>query len=273
MLKIITDSSSNISQDEAKELGITVMPMSISFGTEQFKDGTTIFAEDFYEKLTTTKEFPHTSQLSEHEFEEAFEKASADGDEVLVMLITSALSGTYNLAEKVSQKFPKVHVYDSHSTTAILKVMVLEAVKNRDKSVEEVITILNNLRPRIKLFAALDTLEYLSKGGRLSRSTAIIGNLLKIKPIITHDECSNVKLISKAIGFNLAIKHLADRVNVKTVDLSYPIYYLYTKDDTNCNSMIAKLKLSGGEKMNICPVIGAHIGPGAAGIVYVEKQN
>jgi DegV family protein with EDD domain len=189
------------------------------------------------------------------------------------MPITAALSGTYARAKKVAEElaYKNLYVYETGATTAILKVMVLEAVKNKDKSVEEVVKILDELRPKIKLFAALDTLEYLQKGGRLSQGVALIGNLLKIKPIITHDEKSNVKLISKQLGMNHAIKNLAEKVDVNKIDLNYPVYLLYTMDDTNCDGMVAKLKINFGEKVNICPVIGAHIGPKAAGIVYVEK--
>jgi DegV family protein with EDD domain len=134
-----------------------------------------------------------------------------------------------------------------------------------------VIKILDDLRPRIKLFAALDTLEYLQKGGRLSSGVALIGNILKIKPIITHDERSNVKMVAKHIGMPLALRALADKVNVKKIDTSKPVYLLYTMDDKNCDAMVSKLKIDFGEKINICSVIGAHIGPCAAGIVYVEK--
>jgi DegV family protein with EDD domain len=274
MIKIITDSSSNISQEEAKKLGITVMPMTVMFGGEEYKDGVDITTDAFYQKLVSTNEFPHTSQLSETEFLDVFKKECESGDEVLVMTITAALSGTYALAERVAREsgYKNLHVYETGATTAILRVMVLEAVANRDKSVDEVIAILNELRPRVKLFAALDTLAYLQKGGRLSSGTALIGNLLKIKPIITHDEKSNVKLVGKAIGFHLGIKILAEKIDVKKIDYTKPVYMIYTMDDTNCNSLAAKLKLESYEKLNICPVIGAHIGPKAAGIVYVEKK-
>lgn len=273
MLKIITDSSSNISQEEAAQLGVTVLPMTVIFGDEQFKDGVTLSTENFYDKLTKGGVFPHTSQLCEVDLIEAFKKECAGGDEVLVMLIASSLSGTYSLAEKLAREsgLKNLRVYETGATTAILKILVLEALKHREKTAEEVVSILEDLRPKIKLYAALDTLEYLQKGGRLSSGTAFIGNLLKIKPVIILDEKSNVKLISKQFGFHLAIKYLSDKIDVKKIDTDYPVYLLYTMDDKNCNSLVSKLKLTHGEKVNICSVIGSHIGPRAAGIVYVEK--
>lgn len=276
MIRIITDSSANISQAEAERLQITVMPMTVIFGQQSFKDGVEIGETEFYGKLTSSREFPHTSQLCEAELEDAFRKASAGGDEVLFLPLASALSGTCSLARKVAEKFEKVTVYDCNATTAILKVMVLEAVKNADKTVSEVTAILEKLRPRVKLYAVLDTLEYLQKGGRLARSSALIGEFLKVKPMITIDTDGQVRLVGKSLGTHLALKNLVGKVNVAKIDPTMPLYFLYTMTDGACDSMIGKLRLpenlwSVGEKINVCPVIGAHIGPGAAGVVYVEK--
>ncbi len=280
MIKIITDSSANISQEEAKELGITVLPLGVSFGAEAYLDGKDLSTDEFYEKLTSSKEFPHTSQLSREELQELFERESKNADEVIVMFLAKCLSGTHALAQKVAQEgnFANVHVYDTRATTAVLRILVCEAVKNAEKPVDEVIAILDELRPRIKLYAALDTLEYLKKGGRLSGTATFIGNVLKIKPVIYFtDECE-VKIASKQIGFTLALKSLAEKVKSGALDGSQPIYYLYTKEDANCNAMIEKLKLTAkekaaGQKINICPVIGTHIGPRAAGIVFVESKK
>jgi len=279
MIKIITDSSANISQEEAKKLGITVMPLGVSFGSEAYLDGVNLNIEQFYEKLTSGKEFPHSSQPSRMDLEQLFSKESGEADEVLVMFISKALSGTHALAEKVAKegRFSNVRVYDTQATTAVLRILVLEALKNADKPVDEVVAILDEFRPRIKLYAVLDTLDYLKKGGRLSGTATFIGNVLKIKPMICLSETGEVKIVSKQIGFSIALKNLADKVKCGAPDETQPLYYLYTKDDTNCNAMIDKLKLPAeqkakGEKINICPVIGTHIGPKAMGIVFVEKK-
>ncbi len=279
MIKIITDSSANISQEEAKQLGITVLPLGVSFGTEAYRDGVDLTTDGFYNKLTSTKEFPHTSQPSREELHELFEKESKEADEVLVMFLAKSLSGTHALACKVAEEgnFSNVHVYDTRATTAVLRILVNEALRNAAKPVEEVITILDELRPRIKLYAVLDTLEFLKKGGRLSGTATFIGNVLKIKPLIYFTGDCEVKIASKQIGFTLALKSLSEKVKSGNLDTNQPLYYLYTKEDVNCNAMIDKLKLtaaekSSGEKINICPVIGTHIGPRAAGIVFVEKK-
>lgn len=280
MIKIITDSSANISQEEAKSLGITVLPLGVSFGTEAFRDGVDLSAEQFYKKLSSSKEFPHTSQPSREELVELFTRESAGADDVLVMFIADVLSGTQKLARQVveEKKLSNVHVYNTRSTTAVLRMLVLEALKNADKPIKEVIAILDELRPRIRLYAALDTLEFLRKGGRLSGAASFIGNVLKIKPVIYFTGECEVKVCSKQIGYSLALKRLCEEATKEEIDQTQPIYYLYTGDDTNCNAMIEKLALPNeikaqGEKVNICPVIGTHIGPRAAGIVVAVKRG
>lgn len=279
MIKIITDSSANISQEEAQKLGITVLPLGVSFGTQAYRDGVDIDIEGFYKKLSSSGEFPHTSQPSREQLHELFERESKSADEVLVLFIAEVLSGTQELARRVVQEdgFSNVCVYNTRATTAVLRILVLEALKNADKPMAEVVKILDELRPRIRLFAALDTLEYLRKGGRLSGTATFLGNILKIKPVIYFTQECEVKVYSKQIGFTLALKHLCDRAAAEQWDLSQPIYYLYTHEDANCNAMIEKLAIdkevkARGEKVNICPVIGTHIGPRAAGIVFVSTS-
>lgn len=278
MIRIMTDSSANISQEEAKKLGIDVIPMTVMFGGEQFRDGVDIDETRFYQKLVSSREFPHTSQLTEGVLEEYFGKASKEGDGVLFLPLASSLSGTCALAQKVAERFPKVTVHNCGATTAILRILVEEAVKNADKPVGEVVAMLDDLRPRIKLYAALDTLEYLQKGGRLARSSALIGEFLKVKPIITLGAQGEVGLLAKTFGMHLALRNLAGRVDAARIDGDKPLYFLYTMDDGNCNAMAERLRLSenllkNAQKINICPVIGSHIGPKAAGIVFVEKAG
>ena len=280
MIKIITDSSANISVEEAQRLGITVLPLGVNFGTQSYLDGVTLSTDEFYAKLSSEREFPKTSQPSYGELKELFARESAGADEVLVMFIASALSGTQELARRVVKEgdFSNVFVYDTRATTAVLRILVLEALKHAQKRAVEVMAILDGLRPRIKLFAALDTLEYLKKGGRLSGTASFIGNVLKIKPVIVLTDKGEVMVHSKQIGMSLALKNLCGKLSGKKLDGEQPLYFIYTKDDTNCNAMIEKLPLdggqkAGGEKLNICPVIGTHIGPRATGIVFVESEK
>lgn len=271
MIAIITDSSSNITQQEAAQLGITVMPLTIIFGDKEYRDGIDIDSNKFYDMLIKSKEFPHTSQLSEAQIEEAVESALKRFDSVLIMPIAAALSGSHERCARIAAKYNNVHVYDTRCTTVMLKILVMEAVKNADKSVQEVIKILDGLRPKIKLWAALDTLEYLGKGGRMSKTVATLGTVLKIKPVITINMEGEVELISKQVGMSKGISHIAKLVDIKKIDYSRPVFSIYTMNDENSLTLIEKIGIKCSDKDNICPVIGTHIGPNAAGIVYVEK--
>lgn len=273
MVAIITDSSSNITQEEAKKLGITVLPLTIIFGMKEYRDGIDIDSAKFYEKLTTGKEFPHTAQLTEEQIEEAVVEARKKADEVLIMPISSALSGSYERCAKVAGKYEGVYAYDGKCTTVMLKMLTLVAVKNADKPAKEIIKILSDYRPRIKLYAALNTLEYLGKGGRISRATATLGNVLKIKPVVTVNDDGEVELVSKQFGINKGIAYIAEQVKKDKIDYDEPIIVIYSMTQENSDKLIEKVGVDYSEKSEICAVISTHIGPHAAGFVYVQKAN
>lgn len=269
MLNIITDSSAEFEQEEAERLGIRIIPLTIVFGNEAYLEGIDLHKDEFYTRLLAG-EYPHTSMPSTEQFREAFE--ASKGEETLVMLISSALSGTVNTARLVAQDFPNVHVYDSLCTTAILRYLVEEAIRHRDKSAEEVISILNDLRPRIRLYACLDTLDYLWKGGRIKRSIAVVGGLLGIKPVITvNTDEGTVEMYGKAHGMKKALKALADNFNADDVDPAYPVYFLQTNTDTFTRQVMADTGNDEARIFRICCAVGTHIGPNAAGIVYIVK--
>lgn len=271
MIKIITDSSSNITQKEAKALGITVMPLTIMFGTEEYRDGVDIDCDQFYNKLAASKEFPHTSQLTEEQVEKAVQEALKEADEVLLMPLASVISGSYERCKKVAGKYPNVCAYDTKCTTVMLKLCITEALKMCDKSVKEVVEMLDALRPKLKLYAVLDTLDNLRKGGRLSKASALIGSMLKIKPVITFAGDGKVEMLSKQFGINKGISYITSVVDKNKIDFTKPVYLIYTGNDANSNTLIGKLGIEFSEKSNICPVIGTHIGADAAGIVFAEK--
>lgn len=274
MLRIVTDSSAEISQKQAAELGIEVLPLTIIFGTEQFRDGIDMMPEEFYKRLVSSSEFPHTAQLGYEELTSLFKDAKEKGDEVLIMPISSALSGTFEWTVRAARDvgYEKVHVYDGKCTTFMLEMLVKEAVKMRERPVEEVISALDDLRSRMRLYAALDTLEYLKRGGRISKAAATVGGMLKIKPVITVTEDGKIGLIHKSIGMNAALRYISELYLSDKKDANYAVRTIYCMDDSNC------LKLRGlvGETPlppeNICPIIGTHIGPSAAGIVYVVEK-
>lgn len=273
MIAIITDSSSNITQEEACKLGVTVLPLTIIFGTEEYRDGIDIDSAKFYKKLTTGKDFPHTAQLTEAQVEEAIVATRKKADEVLILPISSALSGSYDRCVKVAERYEGVYAYDGKCTTVMLKMLTLIAAKNADKPAKEVINILSDYRSRIKLYAALNTLEYLGKGGRISKTMATLGNALKIKPVVTLNDQGEVELVSKQVGINKSIAYIAEQVKKDEIDYNEPIIAIYSMTQENCERLIEKIGSPYSEKSEICAVIATHIGPHAAGFVYVKKAN
>lgn len=271
MVSVITDSSSNISQEEGLKTGVTVMPLTIIFGNEEYKDGVDITLKEFYEKLVSRKDFPHTAQLGEQQIEEAVKAALARGDEAIIMPISSALSGSYERCVQVAQKYENVYVYDTKCTTVMLKMLVEEACRYRELPAAEIIKKLDAFRPKIKLYAIPDTLEYLGKGGRISKAEAKLGEIFKIKPVITVNLKGKVELVSKQFGLNKSINYIAGLIKKEEIDFTRDVYLLYSMND---NNSLALAKKTGGIyslKTDICPVIGAHIGPNAAGVVFAEK--
>lgn len=275
MLRIVTDSSSEISQEEAARLGIEVLPLTIIFGSEQFRDGIDINSEQFYNKLVSSSEFPHTAQLGYDELMGVFGDAKAKGDEVLVIPIASALSGSFEWAERAAAEsgYDKIKVYDSKCTTFMLEILVREAVRLKERPVEEVVAALDELRPRIKLLAALDTLEYLKRGGRINKTVATVGSMLKIKPVITISGEGKVELIHKSIGMNAALRYISERFLADKKDENYAVRTIYCMEQSNCEKLRSLAGIDGAPYENICPVIGTHIGPKAAGLVYVGAKD
>lgn len=277
MIKIYTDTSANITPEEAESMGVTLIPLSIIFGDKEYKDGFEITAERFYQELERSDTLPRSSQINTSVFEDIFHGAKERGETILVILISSALSGTYSaaLTAKENIGYANVYVYDSLCVTVMQKLLVTQALKNADKPPEEVITILDGLRDRLELHAIVDTLDYLHRGGRLKKSTAIVGKLLHIKPLITISKNGTVELYGKTIGSRLAYKTLKKNADADSIDYDYPVYYVYSKISDKCKCLIAEIHPDKpeylGGAVNLCPVIGVHIGPNAAGVCFIRK--
>lgn len=280
MVRIVTDSSSNITPEEAEELGVTVIPLTVIFGSDELRDGVDITAEAFYDRLARDKNHPHTSQINTAQFEEIFRDAQAKGEKLILLPISAALYGTHAAAVKAKENvgYDGIYVYDTRTTTVMLKMLVLEARRLADREPEEIIAALDDLRSRTELYAMVDTLEYLWKGGRMARGTAMLGGLFRVKPIITIKSDGSLDVVAKAIGTSSAIKNLRKFVNPETIDPDVPVYYIYTVNKDNCERLINEVHPDRHDEYlsdatNICPVIGVHIGPGAVGICFARKKE
>ena len=275
-VKIVVDSASDISDKEANERGIIMVPMLITFGDEEFYDGVNLLPNEFYEKLVSSKELPQTSLVNEYRWSEVFEEHTKNGDELVVITISSKLSGTYNAACDAAKKYEGVYVVDSLNACAGERLVCEYAMQLAGNGLlaKEIATLLDATKTKIKLFAMIGTLEYLKKGGRISAAVAFAGTLLSLKPVIAVDG-GEVKVIGKAMGAKNGKAMVNKFVNETAgVDTDKPYSILYSGTDIGAAERYAAEKTVFGDNPPInClgGTIGTHIGPGAIGVAYFEK--
>ena len=281
MIRIITDSTSDIGLDYAKELNIEIVPLKVIFNTAEYKDRIDLQPEKFYELLENCDALPTTSQPAPQDFMDFFEDAKQKKDSVILITLSSGLSGTYQNAcmAKDLVEYEDIHMIDSLSATQALRLIVEKAVSLRDKgfSAEEIVKEIENYKTRVKIYGIVDTLEFLFKGGRLSRTSATVGSVLKLKPIIGFKEKGKLDVFGKARGTQKATDKLIDLIKQgNEIDLDEPVCIAYTGNNTSIEKFENKLKDELGIKNVkhgvVGPVIGTHAGPGACLITYVTKK-
>lgn len=280
-VKLVIDSSSDIDNQEANKLGITMLPISINFGENEFMDGVDLTREQFYDKLVKCTELPKTSMINEYRFSEAFKEIIENGDEIVAIVLSSGLSGTYNAAKAAADNFnDKVFVVDSLNASGGVKVLIDYALKlvEEGKSAKEIFDLLEEKRQKIHIIAMVDTLKYLKKGGRISPLVAFAGELMGIKPIVSLIN-GKVELIGKAIGLRKAIHFINGEIEkFGGIDFNMPFYAIYSGNDQekvnnyiNNNAQLWECKTEDVNKNHIGATIGTHIGPGAIGVVFFSK--
>ncbi len=276
MVRIITDSASDIVGNRREDL--TVLPVSITFGSEEFQDGITLTHEAFYEKLIECDALPVTSQVAPFAFEEAFREAVEAGDRVIAVTLSSKLSGTYQSACIGAEGFAgKVRVVDSENASIGQHALVEYALRLKDAGLgfEEIVERLEADKKRIRLIALLDTLEYLKKGGRISKAAAMAGSLLSIKPVIAIQR-GEVAILGKARGSKQGNNLLAEQIRqTGGIDFGKPFVLGYTGlSDAMLRKYIKdheafwKSSVDGLETSSVGGTIGTHIGPGAIGVAF-----
>ncbi len=278
-VKIMIDSASDITKEEAEELGFLFMPIQVRLGEEEYFDGVDLLPKEFYEKLVTSKEMPQTSLINAYRWNEAFEDATKNGDEVVAITLSSKISGTYEAAVEAAKNFNgKVVVVDSLNAALgerLLGLYALELAK-QSLSANEIAENLNEQKLKIKLYAVIDTLKYLKKGGRISAATAFFGEMLSIKPIVGVID-GKVEVIGKAKGNKKGNQYLISKVDeVGGFDFDMPYGLLYSGNDESnierfkaeCEYLFANIKPN---SFCLGCTIGTHIGPGAVGIAFFSK--
>lgn len=278
MIKILVDSSSDYTMTEIANNGFHFVPLNILLGGKHYRDGIELKPDDFYELLISSGDFPKTSQPSPQDFADIFEDAKAKGDEIICILLSSALSGTCQSAHlaKDMVDYEGIYIIDSLAATVMIKFMGDYAAKliAEGLNAKEIVSKVENMRKNIKVVAGLDTLEYLCKGGRLSRASATIGELANLKPIITVTDEGKVAVIGKCLGKNKALNFIINYLKENARDTEFPLYTLYSYGEENTEKLeerLTKEELSYDDRVQLGSTIGAHIGPGAFAILYVAK--
>lgn len=279
MVRILVDTAADYNKEEFETNGIEHVSMGILVGNKTYKDTDELGKDEFYELLTQNEEFPKTSQPSPDDFLQKFKDVKEKGDEMVCILISSALSGTCQSAmvAKGMVDYDKIYVVDSLGVTAGNRILADTAKKMAEegKTGEEIVAEIEDLKDRIKIYAGVDTLEYLYKGGRLSKAAAAIGETVNIKPIVTVPVEGTVEVAKKCLGKKQATIQLKKLFKEAAIDTNYPIYSVYTYGTENTENLEQKLEAEGiniTARHQIGASIGAHVGPGAFGVFYVESK-
>lgn len=277
---IITDSASDFVPTSDQK--VTVIPMTVSFGDEQFLDGVDLHPHEFYARLIESDVIPTTSQLTPHSFAEAFRSVVEAGDKAVAITLSAKLSGTYENACLAAEEFPgQIFVVDSETVAigeAILIERALELI-SEGLSAEDVAQQLEREKKDVHLVALLETLEYLRRGGRLSSQAAFVGGLLSIKPVVAVEN-GEVTILGKARGSknggNLLIREIQ---KTSGIDFSRPVKlgYTGTNDDLLLKYMEDNRPLW-EDKTDYLPyacvgaTIGTHAGPGVIAVAFFEQR-
>lgn len=279
MIKILVDSSSELTKKEAEEKGFLFVPISVNIGGREYRDGVDLTKDKFYDLLVNGGEFPQTSQPSPQAFLELFEQAKKNGDEVVAILLSSALSGTYQSAVLAKQMvdYEGIYLIDSLTATGVIQILAdyAKGLSEEGKGAAEVAERTDAFKARVHAIAMVDTLEFLQKGGRIGKTAAMIGELARLKPLITLTEDGKVGVIGKAIGKNKAMSFMMKWLEEHPVDEAFPSYSIFTSGTANCEQFEEKLEKHGiatAGRLQLGAAIGTHIGPNAFGIVYVGKE-
>lgn len=274
MLRIIVDSGSSIKQEEREKYGVDILPLRVQMGNDSFLDGVDLSVDEFYERLVQFGEFPKTSLPSLEEAQKLVEGYTEQGDDVLLITISSGISGTFQTMRMLFEDNEKVTVFDSRMAVGGIRFLVEEARKYENEGMDVIVSKLNALVPRIVTAAIPETLDYLLAGGRLTKLSWMLGTMLSIKPIIGFVD-SKVTVLVKKRGLKQAMKQIVEMALTDQCDPEYGIIASYTYNKANIDEVI-KMSPAEIQQMvkaydNLIPSIACHWGPNAFGYIYVKK--
>ena len=278
-VKIVTDSLSDITSDVAQELGITVMPLTVAFGKESFLDRVTMTTDEFYYRLTHDSTWPTTTQPPPGDFVNLYNELAKETDEILVITLSTKLSGTYQSAlnaKSMVEKKCRIEVIDSLMVAMSLGLIVIAAAKaaQAGANLDEVADLVRRAMPRSHLFAYFDTLKYLAKGGRIGKAQGLLGAMLSVKPILTikDGEMSPLTRVrSRAAGMDYMYNSVAGFPNIEELAVEH------TTAPDEADKLVERISsLFPKERIyrsTLSPVVGTYAGPGAMAVTVLEAEG
>ena len=278
-VRIVVDSTADVTDEIRAKL--SVVPLTVHFGEQEYVDGITINHKQFYEMLVETDVLPTTSQPSPEAFAQVFRQAQEAGEQVVALTVSSKLSGTCQSAMIAAADFPdSVWVVDTKTVAIGCGILAELAVRLKEEglSATEIVARLEEERDNIRVIALLDTLEYLKKGGRISKTVAFAGGLLSIKPVVTIQN-GEIHILGKARGSKQGNNLLVTEIQkAGGVDFTKPLMLGYTGLS---DALLEKYVLDSGALWDghgdcirstpICSVIGTHAGPGAIAVAFFKQ--
>ena len=278
-VKIVTDSLSDITSDIAQGMGITVVPLTVSFGKESFLDRITMTTDEFYYRLTHDPNWPITTQPPPGDFVDVYNKLAEETDEILVITLSSKLSGTYqsalNAKSMVAGKC-RIEVIDSETVIMSLGLIVIAAAKaaQAGANLDEVADLVRRAMPRSHAIMSFDTLKYLAKGGRIGKAQGLLGSLLSVKPILTirDGEVSPLTRVrSRAAGMDYLYNFVAGYPHIEELAVEHAT----TPDDADrlaerLSSLFPKERIY---RSTVSPVVGTYTGPHVLSVSVLEAEK
>ena len=279
-IKVVTDSTSDLPADVAESLGIEVVPLNVHFGSDVYKDRVNLMPDAFYDKLINGDVLPTTSQPSVGEFIDVYERLGSDADGIVSVHLSEKLSGTMNSARLASQQANAdcpIEVVDTFQVSMGVGICAMEAaeVANSGGNMNQVILAARNAVTRSQCFFMLETLEFLQKGGRIGKAQALIGNLLKIRPMLILQE-GEVHPLGRERTRRKGISKLVDTVEELAPISGLAVMYSTEPDEAQTLAQnVSKFMIEGREPMmlQIGPVIGTYAGPDTLGIALISAKS
>ena len=279
-VQIITDSTCDLTLEEARNLNVHMIHMRVVFEDAVYTDGVDIDKAQFYEKQAESKTLPKTTQVNPQEYCDAFQPLLDTGDEVVAVIMSSKLSGTYQsacIAKELVDGGERLHIVDSLNVTIGEGLLVREAVRLRDagKSAAEIAAELEQLRHRVRFVAFIGTMKYLKMGGRISSTTAVVGTMLNISPVVAIVD-GEVKSVGQVRGKQKILSYTLDFVKEYPVDTRHGVMFGHSRCletmEPYRDKVVQALGIQDYEWDELGAVIGVHSGPGCYGMAYIGLQ-